>query len=79
MIYPFNEFVRDLKLGREVEFTYNNIGYFISYDNRGSTLFKEDDKTIQIFKDFDELLTNARIDSKPLIQVWGEVRSVTVY
>lgn len=34
---------------------------------------------MQIFKDFEHLLLDARIESKPLKEVWGEIRDVTVY
>lgn len=79
MEYSYNDFIEELKLGSEIEFTYKNIAYFVTYDARGTILIKVDDKTKQIFKNDDDFLANATFDSKKIYQIWNDIRVDTIY
>jgi hypothetical protein len=79
MKYSYDSFVEELRLGSEIEFTYSNVTYFLTYDKRGTILMDVDKKIKQIFKDDDDFLENAVIDSKKIIQIWDEVTVETIY
>jgi hypothetical protein len=76
--YSYNDFVEDLKLGSEIEFTYNNINYFLFYDERGTILVKLDDKTKQIFRSIQEFLSSKLFQSKRIYEVWDDISINTV-
>jgi len=77
--YLFNEFVKDVKMGREIEFTYNKNMYFVTHNKRGWLLIKTDDRTSQCFDCSESLIKNAKIGSEYLIELWDEIKLDTVY
>lgn len=79
MEYSYNDFVTDVKMGREIKFTHRNNTYFVTYDNRGIILINVSNKTKQIFKNDDELLSNALINSKRILQIWDDISVDTIY
>lgn len=79
MNYSFEEFTEDVNMGREIEFFYKNIMFFITYDSRGWLLIKTDNKATQYFLSADDLLTSATIDSQNLIDLWNEIKIESVY
>lgn len=78
MYYSYNDFVEDLKLGSEIEFTYKNIAYFVFYDERGTILIKVDDSTKKVFKNTDEFLASKIFDSEKISEVWDNISVDTV-
>ncbi|EYE87144.1 hypothetical protein Q428_15000 [Fervidicella metallireducens AeB] len=79
MEYSYEEFMEDVKMGHEIEFIYHKVTYFITHDNRGWILANINDKTSQCFTNVEDLLENARIDSKSLSNVWTQVEIDTIY
>lgn len=79
MEYSYEEFVEYVKMGHEIEFIYNKATYFITHDKKGWILAKIDGKTLQYFVNPDDLLENARIDSKSLLDVWSHIEIDTIY
>lgn len=77
--YSFEEFKKDIFLGREIEFIYKNIMYFITHNERNWLLIKTDDKTSQCYIDPDDLIENARIDSMSLYEIWSKIEIDTIY
>lgn len=79
MEYSFEEFIEDINMGREIEFVYNNIMYFITYNKKGWLLINSVDKKNQCFANSNELLQNAKIDNYNLIELWDKIKIDTVY
>ena len=79
MDYSYEELKRDLKVGHEVEFYYQNHKYSISNNKDGWYLTKYFDENDQSFKTSQELLKNGRIDSKTLEEIWNEVKVETIF
>lgn len=67
MNYTTEDLERDLSIGREIEFTYQNEKYSISRIDSGFSFTRfYDPSSIQNFKDYSELLKNARIGDELL-------------
>lgn len=79
MKYSYNDFVYYFKLGHEIEFNYSNTTYFATYDKRGAILINVNKKSEQIFKNHDDFLENALIDSQKIIKIWDKVTVETIY
>lgn len=79
MEYSFDEFIKDVKMGREIEFIYNENMYFVTRDKRGWLLIKCVDTTSQSFNSPDSLINNAKIGSECLIDLWEKIILETVY
>lgn len=80
MEYSFDEFIKDVKMGREIEFIYNKTMYFVTHDNKREwLLIKTDDKTSQCFDCSESFIKNAKIGSQYLVELWDEVKLDTVY
>lgn len=77
--YSYEELIDDLTIGHEIEFFYNNEKYSISNNDRGWYLTKFNSDEYQTFNNADDLLKNAKIDSKPLIEIWELIKVETIY
>lgn len=78
MEYLYNDFVKDLKLGSEIEFTYSDIRYFVFYDDRGTILLKVNDNTKLIFENTDDFLSSGLFDTKTIFEIWDDIDAITV-
>ncbi|GAA0180837.1 hypothetical protein SH2C18_34630 [Clostridium sediminicola] len=72
MKYTYSDLVEDLELGQEIEFKYSGDRYSISANISGWYLTKYGEVEYQSFKDIDDLLQNARINSMSLKDIWNE-------
>lgn len=77
-MYLYTDFVEDLKLGSEIEFSYKDIPYFVFYDDRGTVLINLKDKITHIFENDDDFLDSQIFESKILQQVWDDINIDTV-
>ena len=76
----FNEIINNLKIGHEVDFSYNGDKYAISGDGNGCYLAKYGDPSfLQEFATYNELINNASIGLIKLTELWGEVEVEVIY
>ncbi|WP_055666121.1 hypothetical protein [Desnuesiella massiliensis] len=74
MCKTFEELEVYLLGGGEVEFYYKDELYSISHNTQGWYLSKYGNQEYQTFKDCEDLLENAVIESRELSEIWDEVR-----
>ncbi|MFD3446547.1 hypothetical protein ACFDTO_18285 [Microbacteriaceae bacterium 4G12] len=72
MKYTYEDLVRDVNIGHDIEFIFNGKLYGIINVREGFGL-GEDKKKFKYFKTPQELLDNGTIDEKSLKEIWGEV------
>lgn len=68
-----------IERGRELEFSYNNVDYFISGDGSEKKYSLWLNKKEQLFDSVEELILNAVIESKTLYQIWSEITLGVLY
>lgn len=80
--YNFNEFKEWIETGREIEFTYNNLRYSVTYysDHRKDFIsFTEFYKEPVDFDSAENFMNNANIDGVLLKNIWDSVREVDIF
>ncbi|HWO95631.1 MAG TPA: hypothetical protein VNM45_04715 [Bacillus sp. (in: firmicutes)] len=71
MDYSYEEFLEDLSIGREVEFTYKGQNYYIGRGTGKFMFWKFHDPTSEIMgKNVEDLLQKVKLDGKSIIEVW---------
>ena len=65
--------------GREVEFTVEGRGWFISRSRAERFVSLWDSQTEQSFDNVEELLENAAISGTPLLTAWKDARIETIF
>jgi hypothetical protein len=71
--YSFDELKKDLEIGHEVEFYYLDGKYSISSNKDGWYLTRFEDGSYQSYKNPDELLEYATINSSKFKDIWDNV------
>ncbi len=71
----YEEFEAEIRLGREVEFIFRDDRYSITNTPEGWQFMKYYDyDTLQVYDDEEDFLQNANINSKPLKEIWNEIK-----
>lgn len=65
--------------GRELELSYNGTGAFVSMDSSKSAVSLWCANEEQAFEGIEELLGNAVIDGRRLIEIWDEITLDTLF
>ena len=73
------EFYEAISLGREVEFSYNGLDYFVSHDNVRWHIFCVPTKAKQYFASPDELMNNAKLEDEYLKDCWVDVDITDIF
>ncbi|MCM2534501.1 hypothetical protein NDK43_21855 [Neobacillus pocheonensis] len=76
MDYSYKEFLEDLNMGREVEFTYKGDKYYIS--SWGFWRFYDDSSEITI-SDEENILEKVKLDGKSILEIWNLIEINIVY
>ncbi|GAA0352354.1 hypothetical protein [Bacillus horti] len=79
MKYTFEELVKDLEMGHEVEFWFEDNKYSISHNENGWFFKKFGDEFFQTYTDPSSLLAKVKVDSKSLKEIWNEVKIESVF
>lgn len=79
MNYSFQELTKDLEMGHEVEFWFQNNKYSISHDKNGWYFTKFGDELYQTFTDHSLLLKNAKVGAKTIKNIWNEVKVESIF
>lgn len=78
MNYTFEELKKDLSTGRELTFIYEGQKYSISHGKDGSYLTKHGIGW-ENFKNYEELLSNATINSCKLQVIWDNIKIESIF
>lgn len=78
MLYSYDELVRDIKIGHEIEFKYKGKIYGTVNIEKGYGL-GEHNKEFGYFKTPEEHLNNGKIKGEKLKDIWNEVEIITIY
>lgn len=65
--------------GREVEFTADGTGYFLSRHKSQKAFSLWDDRTEQSFDSMEELIENAKISGRPFLTAWKDANITTIF
>lgn len=80
MDYGYEEFLEDLGMGREVEFTYKEQNYYIGCGTGKFMFWKFHDSTSEIMgKDVEDLLQKVKLDGKAIMEVWDLIEVDCVF
>ncbi|MCM3126007.1 MULTISPECIES: hypothetical protein [unclassified Mesobacillus] len=78
MHYSYDDLVRDIKIGHEIEFKYKGKLYGTINVIEGYGL-GEHNKEFEYFKTPEELLNNGKINGEHLKDIWNEVEVITIF
>ncbi|AZU62485.1 hypothetical protein [Neobacillus mesonae] len=78
MDYSYEELVRDIKMGHEIEFSYKGKIYGTLNVKEGFGL-GENNKEFVFYKNPQELLDNGTINGKKLKDIWDKVEIITIF
>ncbi|WP_394141143.1 hypothetical protein [Cytobacillus oceanisediminis] len=80
MDYSFEEFLEDLKMGREIHFIYREEIYYIGCGTGHFMFWKFDDSASEIIgEDVEDLLRKVNFDGKLIKEVWDLIKIVDVF
>jgi len=65
--------------GREVEFTANGTGYFLSRHKSQKAFSLWDSRSEQSFDSMEELIGNAEISGRPFLTAWKDAEITTIF
>ncbi|MGG3887532.1 hypothetical protein [Metabacillus fastidiosus] len=75
MNYDYKELIKDLNMGREIEFIYNHERYYIGYGRGKSMFWRFNDSTSEIEgENVEDLLQKIKLDGKLIIEVWDLIK-----
>lgn len=74
MEYSYNDLIKDLRMGREIEFLYKDTRYSISTNKEGWYLTAFGEEFYQAFNTVEELLEKALIEGRFLKEIWDKVK-----
>ncbi|MFS0559417.1 hypothetical protein AB1K91_01625 [Terribacillus sp. 179-K 1B1 HS] len=69
----FDEFKQRVAMGEEFRFYYKNESYWISRNNEGFYLTRDQDSYSQNFKTSEDLFKEGRIENKTISELWEEL------
>ncbi|AMA73150.1 hypothetical protein ACH33_09960 [Aneurinibacillus sp. XH2] len=75
--YSYNDMKRDLQIGREFEFIYNGVTYYLSRTKQGWILVSSDGLETESAT-YNELLENI-FDNKNIKDLWDKIEIVQVF
>ncbi|GAQ19770.1 cytoplasmic protein [Oceanobacillus picturae] len=76
--YSYQELVRDIHIGHEIEFTYKGKRYITLNVLEGFGLC-EDNVSVSYYKNPEELIKNGEIDGKSLKDIWNDVEDISIF
>lgn len=80
MNYSYEEFLEDLGMGREVEFTYADENYYIGRGTGKFMFWKFYDSTSEIIgENVEDLLRKVKLDGKIIMEVWDLIEVDCVF
>ena len=65
--------------GRELSFLYKDIEYSITWKNKLLYLDNENHDNVQIFSNSWELVENSKIEKYKFLEVWNEIKLLTLF
>ncbi|OXM13371.1 hypothetical protein [Paenibacillus herberti] len=77
--YSFEELANDLKIGHEVEFSFQGDQYSISHNKSEWHFTKFGDDKFETYPNCISLLKDARINSKSIENIWDEVEVNSIF
>jgi len=78
MDYTYDELVRDIKIGHEIEFRYKGKIYGTLNVEEGFGL-GEHKKKFVFYETPEDLLENGKINGETLEDIWNEVEVITIF
>ncbi|MCJ8012730.1 hypothetical protein MUG84_13415 [Paenibacillus sp. KQZ6P-2] len=79
MEYTYQEFIEDLNMGHEIEFLLDCERYSISYNNNGWHLTKFGNEKYSTYGNVNDLLDNAKINNKSLLEIWNRIKIDSIF
>ena len=72
----FNDFIDGYNFYGEMEFTYNGVTYgLMGIENKGVEFWGINTDIYEMFNSIDEFVEKAKIDGKPVKEIWNEVEN----
>lgn len=75
MSYSYEEFLEDLSIGEEIEFTYKDEDYYIGCGTGKFMFWKAYDSKSEVMgENLEDLLSKVRLDGKSIMELWDLIK-----
>jgi hypothetical protein len=75
MGYSYEEFLEDLNIGEEIEFTYKGEDYYIGRGTGNFMFWKTHDSKSEVMgENLEDLLSKVRLDRKSIMGLWDLIK-----